>query len=420
MTSNNAESLLLLTVDDDDLYREYMSKVLRLQGNWLTFEAESSTSMMEMLYKNPIDCILLDYNMGGENGLSIGEMIRKKFADPPPIIMLTGEGRDKTIIKAFRGGFSDYVSKQNLNVGELARAIRGAVDRKLAERVERDELRRLARLSNFDSATGLHTPEFMKQKAGELAASARRRAASCCAIIISVQGLIVIGDAFGAVMRSRALQVFAAQLKKTVRETDICGRYEEHSFLCLVDRDVSSPGIADFCERLSRELSFEANFEDASFTFAVTIGVAIFPQAGEDVEQLLRAAELALAQAQGEGLPFVFAPASGSVEGVIDGSNDARAGIAPDSGSLSVNRLVDRRCERRQRVLKRGKIITQGVHAVIDCMIRDVSKNGAKLRVDEYYAPPDQFTLLFVDTGDRRLVDVRWHVDSDVGVRFRS
>jgi diguanylate cyclase (GGDEF)-like protein len=420
MTSRNSESLLLLTVDDDDLYREYMAKLLRLQGNWQTFEADSSASMIESLEKNPIDCILLDYNMGAENGLSMAEMVRKNFVDPPPIIMLTGEGRDKTIIKAFRGGFSDFVSKQNLSVDELLHAIRGAVDRKLAHRIDRDELKRLSSLSSFDSATGLHNAEFMTQKAAELVASARRRTASCCAIIIGVYGLTAIGDSFGTVMRSRALQAFAARLKKTVRETDICGRYGEHSFLCLVDRDVSSLGIANFCERLSRELSFQADFEEASFTFAVTAGVAMFPQAGEEVEQLLRAAELATVQAKDRGLAFVVASSSDPGNGKAAGANDSGPGTIHSPGELSINRLVDRRCERRQRVLKRGRIITHGVQTVIDCMIRDISQNGARLRLNEYYAPPDKFTLMFVDSGDKRSVDVRWRIGADVGVRFTS
>jgi diguanylate cyclase (GGDEF)-like protein len=390
--------------------------------------------MIKILDNNPIDCILLDYNMGVESGLSIGELIKTKYSDPPPIVMLTGEAKERTIVKAFRGGFSDFVSKQNLDLDDLFGAISSAVDRKLIDRAEKKERDRLASASRFDSTIGLHTAGFMKERMEDLAASARRRGGRYGAIIIRLPALNSIGDALGYVMRDRALRAFASRLQTATREDDICGRYIEDSFLYLIDRQASLSTVSKFCERLSRGLSFEAKFEKASFTFAPNIGAALFPLDGTSVEQLLAAAEIALAHARLSGAPFATASSlpveASGCDPSISASEDAVANEAAtgESSRLIVNRHTDRRSERRRRVLKRGKILVHGIEPgeilvpgiepVIDCMVRDISNNGARLRVDECYAPPDAFVLLIADSGDRRSAKVRWRVRNEIGVQF--
>jgi diguanylate cyclase (GGDEF)-like protein len=417
--SDQSDELVVAVVDDDDLYREYLSKLLGFQDNWRILEADSSASTMDMLDRNSVDCVLLDYNMGVESGLAIGETIRRKYPDPPPIIMLSGEGRDRTIVKAFRGGFSDFVSKRSLNTDELLEAIRGSIERKSVERIEKAELTRLARLANFDSMTGLHGYDFIRQRAEELSASATRRGGSYGAIIIRVQEMTGIVDAFGNIMRDRALQSFAARIKRFTREADICGRFAEDSFLYLVDRDATPRSIWSFCERLSSDLAFEANFEKASFTFATNMGMAMFPRDGATAGAVIAAASLALTRAREHHVPFAAAsaPDSGGDEHALANAWGV-PGWAGASGELNPSRDTDRRRERRHRVVKQGKVITADNKSVIDCRIRDISENGARLSVNEYYAPPESFTLLIVGNGERRSVKVRWRIGHELGVQF--
>jgi diguanylate cyclase (GGDEF)-like protein len=418
----DAAGLLIALVDDDKLYNEYLSQLLNHQYGCRIFDADSSAAMVEILDHNPIDCVILDYNLGVESGLSIGELIKKKYPDPPPIIMLTGEAKERTVVKAFRGGFSDFVSKRNLNIEELIEAIRGAVDRKLVDRAEREERDRLVRLSTFDGMTGLRAIDFMKQRLDDLIGSVLRQRVSFGAILIRLHELEDIGDTFGYAIRDRALQAFASRLQKSTRGTDICGRYSEDSFIYLIDREASARSLTKFCERLSRDLSFEANFDKASFTFRAAIGAALFPEDGASVEQLMAAAELALVRARLSGVPFATAfPAHD--DGVSAEEPAPSSAVSPDNAlggpsHLLVRREGDRRSERRQRVLKRGRIQLRGFDSVVDCMIRDLSSGGARIRVDDYYTPADEFDLVFVDSGERRPVKVRWRVGNDLGVQF--
>jgi CheY-like chemotaxis protein/HPt (histidine-containing phosphotransfer) domain-containing protein len=140
MRKEGNETLRVAVVDDDSFYREYVARLLDMAG--LRAQAGNGAELLALLSHQEIDCIVLDYNLGGETGLG---QLKEALQDPPPVIMLTGKGRDSTIIEAFRGGMSDYLSKHDLTRDKLLRAVRDAVHRKTEERVQRDELARLNR-----------------------------------------------------------------------------------------------------------------------------------------------------------------------------------------------------------------------------------------------------------------------------------
>jgi diguanylate cyclase (GGDEF)-like protein len=415
-------------VDDDTLYRDFISESLSSKCNVQMYEASDSRSMMNILdnNNNAIDCIILDYNLGIENGLSVGELIKKKYSDPPPLVMLTGEGGERTILKAFRGGFSDFVSKRNLNLEELIGAIRGAVDRKYNDRSDRAERNRLVSLSGIDGLTGLNSVDFMTKRAQELASTAARRGGQFGVIVVRLGELESIGDRFGHVIRNRALLAFATRLRNTAREADICGRGSNDGFLYLIDRDARPEALLAACERLLRDLSFDANFETASFSFTPRIGAAMYPLDGPDVEGLLAAANSACERACSSGVTFAMASPLPSEARVPQRSGPPGGpGIGSEISSAEpscsiLNRETNRRIEPRRRVLKRGKILTNGLESVVDCMLRDLSAKGAHLRVNQLYSPPDRFDLLFVDSGIKLTVDVCWRSGENIGVRFRS
>jgi DNA-binding response OmpR family regulator len=144
MRKEGNETLRVAVVDDDSFYREYVARLLDMVG-LPAFQAGNGAELLALLSHQEIDCIVLDYNLGGETGLGINQQLKEALQDPPPVVMLTGEGRDSTIIEALRGGMSDYLSKHDLTRDKLLRAVRDAVHRKTEERVQRDEIERLKR-----------------------------------------------------------------------------------------------------------------------------------------------------------------------------------------------------------------------------------------------------------------------------------
>lgn len=72
----------------------------------------------------------------------------------------------------------------------------------------------------------------------------------------------------------------------------------------------------------------------------------------------------------------------------------------------------------RRRVLKSGKVAYSDRHVTIDCLVRDMSATGARLRIEGSVTAPDTFELLIPLEGLEANCQVVWRSGADLGVRF--
>lgn len=72
----------------------------------------------------------------------------------------------------------------------------------------------------------------------------------------------------------------------------------------------------------------------------------------------------------------------------------------------------------RHRVLNGGKLIVNDGNSVIDCVIRDMSEGGAKVRITIPTMLPKQMELLVVKNNMLYPVEVRWNRNSEAGLQF--
>jgi hypothetical protein len=77
---------------------------------------------------------------------------------------------------------------------------------------------------------------------------------------------------------------------------------------------------------------------------------------------------------------------------------------------------VTKRAEERTPTLAPAQITRGGRD--IDCVVRDISAKGARLRVPDAGAVPEKFELLLKQTGEYRPAHVRWRRKTEVGVLF--
>jgi len=73
----------------------------------------------------------------------------------------------------------------------------------------------------------------------------------------------------------------------------------------------------------------------------------------------------------------------------------------------------------RRRTLKNGKVVLPGSWGRYDCVIKDVSDTGARIRVaGESAILPKEFELVFVTEGLAYNVLLKWRRDAECGVEF--
>ena len=88
-------------------------------------------------------------------------------------------------------------------------------------------------------------------------------------------------------------------------------------------------------------------------------------------------------------------------------------------GSGVVPRM-ERRVEHRRRSLLTGILKFHRDFCVLECVVRNVSSVGAKLRFGGDTIPvPSRFDVMIGDDGDWRRAEVRWRSVTEVGIAFK-
>ena len=78
---------------------------------------------------------------------------------------------------------------------------------------------------------------------------------------------------------------------------------------------------------------------------------------------------------------------------------------------------IDNRQSKRVSTLKKGQLIFNNGHCVIDCTVRNISDTGAGLELPCFVEVPENATLV-IPGGPKRECEVMWTSNSKLGVRF--
>jgi len=117
----------ILVVDDDARIRDLLRRYLTQEG-FEVLQAEDGKALTRVLLREPVDLIVLDLMMPGEDGLSVCRRLRAAN-DRTPIIMLTAKGEDIDRIVGLEVGADDYLCKP-FNPRELLARIHAVLRRR--------------------------------------------------------------------------------------------------------------------------------------------------------------------------------------------------------------------------------------------------------------------------------------------------
>jgi len=119
----------ILIVDDDPALLELLERYLGEQGFVVAGVADGD-AMDRYLAESPVDLIILDLMLPGEDGLSIAKRLRA--SGTTPILMLSARGDDVDRIVGLEVGADDYLAKP-FNPRELLARLRAILRRRQPE-----------------------------------------------------------------------------------------------------------------------------------------------------------------------------------------------------------------------------------------------------------------------------------------------
>jgi two-component system chemotaxis response regulator CheY len=107
-------SIQALIVDDSSVMRKIVERCLRQAGMDLgtVFEASNGAEALALVSENTFDLILSDINMPVMDGLEFVRQLKgMDIAKNIPIVMITTEGGERSVLEALSLGAKGYIRK---------------------------------------------------------------------------------------------------------------------------------------------------------------------------------------------------------------------------------------------------------------------------------------------------------------------
>jgi len=124
-----AHVLRLLIVDDALDHAGMVAEFIRLIDGCENASIEIAGSYYAAhaaFERSSFDAAFFDYWLGSHDGLTLLRELRARGVSTP-VVVLTGRGAEEIAVEAIRAGAADYLSKANLSVESLGRALRHAL-----------------------------------------------------------------------------------------------------------------------------------------------------------------------------------------------------------------------------------------------------------------------------------------------------
>ncbi len=159
----------------------------------------------------------------------------------------------------------------------------------------------LEQLSRTDRLTQLYNRGYWEECLIREFARHKRYSSEACLVMFDIDHFKRINDTYGHQVGDKVIQLCAALLKKSLRTTDVGGRYGGEEFGVILP-DTSIEGARLFAERLRESaaaLSFPVGEQEVRFT--ISLGVADLSQPCPTYKQWIEQADKALYDAKHGG-----------------------------------------------------------------------------------------------------------------------
>jgi diguanylate cyclase (GGDEF)-like protein/PAS domain S-box-containing protein len=164
--------------------------------------------------------------------------------------------------------------------------IRDISDQKRAEQAIRD-------LAYFDALTALPNRRLLEDRIHHMQAHHHRHGLQFSLLFVDVDNFKAVNDSLGYVCGDAVLRHVAGCLRRAVRESDTVARWGGDEFVVVLE-ETGAEGAAKVADKIAKSLSEPCVFEGRVATVGACVGIAIYPQDGDECTQLLSSAGSAL------------------------------------------------------------------------------------------------------------------------------
>ncbi len=198
-----------------------------------------------------------------------------------------------------------YVEQEMVKMTENKQTlIRGTVQDISQRKNDEKEIHHLAYI---DHLTGLASRNNYQEHIQSLIKSANYHNTKFAFLFIDLDGFKDINDSLGHHIGDDLLKIIAERLKTVVREADFAARLGGDEFCILLNNITSNTFVAEIAERCLTKINAPLTLNHQQISPRASIGIALFPDDGDNEIDLMKAADTAMYAAKQAGKQcFVF------------------------------------------------------------------------------------------------------------------
>ena len=276
-----------------------------------------------------------------ENSLIFEKIRQGKTISGVETFLLTKDG-DRIAVSISGASFFD--DQRTLQGGIIT--IQDITERKKNE----DEVRFIA---FHDTLTGLpNRKSFYMRLEDKLANSPRRGEGerrqeievSCALLFLDLNKFKYVNDLLGHDAGDELLKIVAARIQSCMRKNDYLFRFGGDEFTIILGDLKHSSDVAKVAEKVKEAISRQIIINGHDLSISTSIGISMYPEDGEDVETLVKNADMAMYAAKNtkEGYHFFTEEINRAVLERMKMENSLRTALHDDQFRVYYQQLVDK------------------------------------------------------------------------------
>ena len=152
----------------------------------------------------------------------------------------------------------------------------------------------LTRSSQLDGLTGTPNRALMRDRLEQAIVLARRHGTRAAVLFVDLDAFKPVNDAMGHGVGDELLQLTARRLESVVRESDTVCRYGGDEFLVVLAEVPQAADAQRIAEKMLAAVATPCVIQAHALRPAASIGIALYPEDGDDVATLIAHADAAM------------------------------------------------------------------------------------------------------------------------------
>ncbi|MFO0017006.1 MAG: putative bifunctional diguanylate cyclase/phosphodiesterase [Synechococcaceae cyanobacterium] len=173
--------------------------------------------------------------------------------------------------------------------------------RQQEQRLLRERNRDLSALARQDQLTSLPNRLGLLEQAQDSLERARRDQRELLVVFVDLDHFKLVNDSLGHNSGDALLKAVAQRLRQGVRRCDTVARLGGDEFVLLIENQADPIDADRLVAQLHQTFETPVLVEDAPLLVTPSIGVSVFPRDGDDIETLMRQADLAMYEVKSHG-----------------------------------------------------------------------------------------------------------------------